>query len=100
MTPHSECHKNFKWPVPPIQSARATAKIEDEPKRNDEKLSGPRMSEMGDLCDFLRRMYAAETAPTTTATLLTHSMLVKVQRTAPRCLALGYVAAFKLPWGV
>jgi len=36
------------------------------------------MSEMDNLRDFLRRMYAAETATTTVAALLIHSMLIKV----------------------
>lgn len=53
----------------------------DEPKKNDAKLSGPRMSGMPDLRDLLRNRYAAETATITVTALLIHSMLVEAQRT-------------------
>jgi hypothetical protein len=50
----------------------------EEPKKNDARLSGPRMSEIGDLRSFLRSMYVAETATTAVAVLLIQSMLFEV----------------------
>jgi len=53
------------------------------------------MSEIDDPRDFLSRIYAAETATTTAAVLLSHSMLVNGQRTTSSRLALVGIAAFK-----
>ena len=57
-----------------VSVAHAKDREVDKPKRKDENLSGPRMSEIRWLCNFLRRMYVSETATTTVAAPLIQPM--------------------------
>ena len=63
----------------------------NKPNKNDAESSGPGMSEIGDLRNFRKRVYASETseaAMRTAAVLEIQSMLLKVERTTLLCSVL------------